>query len=419
MVCDIVVADETARFGTPEAGCRASFPGPGVVRGRAHLNLHALKYMIFTGAVARRAAGARGGPRQRGRPRGRAPRAGGGVGRPRSPQKRAARARGGEGDAQRRRAGSALPHAVDAVAMLQGSEDFARGHRRLQRAARAAVRGPMSDDGRARPRAQAWRTARRARAPARGGARDGRAGAGRAASRVRPADGARAPRRARRPGFLLRARAAGRAGAPPRRSRPRPTRSWPGFARIDGRKVCVIAVDATVLAGTTGQVNMRKQNRVALWAGRARPAADLPQRQRRRPHPRRDGLALLGAPVRLQHVRPGARGRPEVPRLIAVARRELRRLRAARGDGALRRDDEGLGDRALRPARDRGRDRRGADAPTSSAARRSPAEQSGNAHLVVDDEQAAGAGGAQACARSDAARSARRRPCRAPPRGCA
>ena len=86
---------------------------------------------------------------------------------------------------------------------------------------------------------------------------------------------------------------------------------------------------------------MRKQNRVALWAGRARAAADLPQRQRRRPHPRRDGLALLGAAVRLPHVRPGARGRPEVPRLIAVARRELRRLRAARRDGALRRDDEG------------------------------------------------------------------------------
>ena len=29
----------------------------------------------------------------------------------------------------------------------------------------------------------------------------------------------------------------------------------------------MLAVDATVLAGTTGQVNMRKQNRIALWAG--------------------------------------------------------------------------------------------------------------------------------------------------------
>src|SRR5581483_7817415 len=41
-----------------------------------------------------------------------------------------------------------------------------------------------------------------------------------------------------------------------------------GLGRIDGRKVCVLAVDATVLAGTTAPVNMRKQNRIAEWAGR-------------------------------------------------------------------------------------------------------------------------------------------------------
>jgi acetyl-CoA carboxylase carboxyltransferase component len=41
-----------------------------------------------------------------------------------------------------------------------------------------------------------------------------------------------------------------------------------GLARVDGRKVCVVAIDATVLAGTTAPVNMRKQNRVAEWAGR-------------------------------------------------------------------------------------------------------------------------------------------------------
>jgi methylmalonyl-CoA decarboxylase subunit alpha len=41
-----------------------------------------------------------------------------------------------------------------------------------------------------------------------------------------------------------------------------------GFGRIDGRKVCVVAIDATVLAGTTAPVNMRKQGRVAEWAGR-------------------------------------------------------------------------------------------------------------------------------------------------------
>jgi acetyl-CoA carboxylase carboxyltransferase component len=41
-----------------------------------------------------------------------------------------------------------------------------------------------------------------------------------------------------------------------------------GLARVAGRKVCILAIDATVMAGTTAPVNMRKQNRVAEWAGR-------------------------------------------------------------------------------------------------------------------------------------------------------
>jgi enoyl-CoA hydratase/carnithine racemase len=48
MVCDIVVADRTARFGLPEANVGLT-PGLAVVRGGAHLHLHWLKYMIFTG----------------------------------------------------------------------------------------------------------------------------------------------------------------------------------------------------------------------------------------------------------------------------------------------------------------------------------------------------------------------------------
>ena len=48
MVCDIVVADETAKFGTPEAGV-GLIPGPGAVRGLSHVNLHWMKYMILTG----------------------------------------------------------------------------------------------------------------------------------------------------------------------------------------------------------------------------------------------------------------------------------------------------------------------------------------------------------------------------------
>lgn len=48
MVCDIVVADETALFSTPEASV-GLVPGIGVVRGRAHVNLHWMKYMVMTG----------------------------------------------------------------------------------------------------------------------------------------------------------------------------------------------------------------------------------------------------------------------------------------------------------------------------------------------------------------------------------
>jgi len=48
MVCDIVVADDTAVFATPEAAV-GLFPGLGVVRGRAHTNLHWMKYLVFTG----------------------------------------------------------------------------------------------------------------------------------------------------------------------------------------------------------------------------------------------------------------------------------------------------------------------------------------------------------------------------------
>lgn len=48
MVTDIVVADTTATFGTPEAAV-GLMPGLGVVRGRANTNLHWMKYLVFTG----------------------------------------------------------------------------------------------------------------------------------------------------------------------------------------------------------------------------------------------------------------------------------------------------------------------------------------------------------------------------------
>jgi enoyl-CoA hydratase/carnithine racemase len=48
LVCDLVVADETAEFGLPEAAI-GLVPGLGLLRARAHMNLHWLKYMILTG----------------------------------------------------------------------------------------------------------------------------------------------------------------------------------------------------------------------------------------------------------------------------------------------------------------------------------------------------------------------------------
>ena len=50
MVTDVVVADTTARFGTPEASV-GLMPGLGVVRGHANVNLHWLKHMVFTGEL--------------------------------------------------------------------------------------------------------------------------------------------------------------------------------------------------------------------------------------------------------------------------------------------------------------------------------------------------------------------------------
>ena len=124
MVCDLVVADETARFGTPESAV-GLFPGPGVVRGRGNLTLHALKYMIFTGAILDAQQALAAGLVNEVVPAGehlvkaeewadtmaqKAPLA-----------LAAAKAiLNGEGWER-------FPHVVDAVAMLQGSDDFGEG----------------------------------------------------------------------------------------------------------------------------------------------------------------------------------------------------------------------------------------------------------------------------------------------------
>ena len=124
LVCDLVVADTTARFGTPEASV-GLFPGPAVVRGRAQVSLHTLKYLIFTGATLDAEAAQRAGLVNQVVPEGehlaRAEEWARAIS-ARSPLALAtAKQLLGAGGWDR------YPHAVDAVALLQGSEDLAEG----------------------------------------------------------------------------------------------------------------------------------------------------------------------------------------------------------------------------------------------------------------------------------------------------
>ena len=101
-----------------------------------------------------------------------------------------------------------------------------------------------------------------------------------------------------------------------------------GLARIDGRKVAVLAVDATVLAGTTGQVNMLKQNRLAKWAGqRGLPLICLSDNDGGR-IPDVMGWRFSGLPFDFRTFVQAPEGYPEIPRLIAV-------VGASFGDSAL------------------------------------------------------------------------------------
>lgn len=124
MVCDIVVADTTAKFATPEAGV-GLVPGPGIVRGLSQVNLHWMKYLVLTGlpidAEQARLAGLVNVVVDEGEHLAEAQRLADVIA-SRSPLAQSVgKAYLGRG------AWDGQAHAAEAIALLQGAEDFAEG----------------------------------------------------------------------------------------------------------------------------------------------------------------------------------------------------------------------------------------------------------------------------------------------------
>ena len=142
-----------------------------------------------------------------------------------------------------------------------------------------------------------------------------------------------------------------------------------GFARIDGRKVCVLAVDATVMAGTTGQVNMRKQNRLAALAGRkGLPLICLSDNDGGR-IPDLMGWRFSGVPFDFATFLQAPPGYPEIPRIVAVVGASFgdSALHAAMGHFVVMTQDAAIA--LVGPPVVAGGDRRGADARRARRAR--------------------------------------------------
>jgi acetyl-CoA carboxylase carboxyltransferase component len=101
-----------------------------------------------------------------------------------------------------------------------------------------------------------------------------------------------------------------------------------GLGRISGRRVGVVAIDATVLAGTTAPVNMRKQNRVAEFCGRkGMPLIFLADNDGGR-LPDLLGWRFSSVPFDFSTFLQSPEGHPATPRLTAV-------LGPSYGDAAL------------------------------------------------------------------------------------
>lgn len=161
-----------------------------------------------------------------------------------------------------------------------------------------------------------------------------------------------------------------------------------GLAQVDGRKVCVVAIDATVLAGTTAPINMRKQNRVAEWAGkRGLPLIFLSDNDGGR-LPDLLGWRFSGVPFDFTTFLQSPAGHPSTPRITAVLGPSFgdAALHAAIADLVVMRSDAAIalsGPPVIKGAigEEISNDELGGPAVAH--------ETSGSAHLVVDEEQEA------------------------------
>jgi enoyl-CoA hydratase/carnithine racemase len=124
MMCDIVLADETARFGTPESTV-GLVPGPGSARGGAHVNLHWMKLMVLAGEILDAEEARLAGLVNRVTPAGDHVAAAEALAQ--KIAKRAPLALAVGKQLLNQRYGEGYQHAIDAVGYLQGTEDFAEG----------------------------------------------------------------------------------------------------------------------------------------------------------------------------------------------------------------------------------------------------------------------------------------------------
>ncbi|MCW3010468.1 MAG: hypothetical protein JWO90_872 [Solirubrobacterales bacterium] len=161
-----------------------------------------------------------------------------------------------------------------------------------------------------------------------------------------------------------------------------------GLAKVGGRKVAVVAIDATVLAGTTAPVNMRKQNRVAEWAGTSGfPIIFLSDNDGGR-LPDLLGWRFSGVPFDFTTFLQSPPGSPSVPRITAVLGPSYgdAALHAAIADLVVMKRDSAIalsGPPVILGAI--GEDVTGEELGGPKVAH----ETSGSAHVVVDEEQEA------------------------------